>query len=391
VSRKNGSKRRNYGSTRVLDANYNKVIRDLRRVCREELTVEEVAEKWGISRASLFNWLKKKGLSVTSICEEMRRELEEKEERKVRRKDIKKAPPKDYEEFLEFDIVKRVYESMKILNLSNGHINRTLRTWYKLCKFANKHPEYVTTEDTHRFLVKLQEEGKDLRNVISILQTIEKWTGKKILPTGVEQKEYKGKYTTAELNQNTRRLFLEYAKQLYPKDYELIEGVVKFLFYTGSRREALTNFSIVGELKLDLKEFDTNEFIIVKTKEKGKKGRKIEWNKIIPKSEFKLKSPLSVGDLKRLEKMFKKILDKLTNEHPELFNKDTIEYIKKGKVFHLWRHTSARSALKAFRWNRYLVAKLLGWEKPDNLKIYGDFGLMELLHEYVKEPPKFKF
>ena len=391
MGKKKVHKKKAYGSTKILDEKYDEVIRELRKVCRQETTVEEVAEKFNVSRASFFNWLKRKGLSITQICSDMKKELEEKAERKVKRKDLRKAPPKDFKEFLSFEIVRKVADSMKIANLSESHIKRTLRTWFKICQFTSKHPEYLNEEDVMAYLTHRKEQGNEINNLISMIQTIEKWSGKKLLPSGVEQSEYKGKYTTAELNQEARKLFLEYAKQLYPKDYDLIEATVKFLFYTGSRREALTNFSVAGELKLDLKEYETNEFIIVKTREKGKKGRKIEWNKIVPKHEFKLRCPLSQGELKKLERQFKAILSKMLQEHKELFNKDTVEYIRKGKVFHLWRHTSARSALKAFRWNRYIVAKLLGWEKTDNLRIYGDFGALELLQEYVKEPPKFKF
>jgi len=391
LRRKNGSKRKSYGSSKVLDGNYEKVIRDIRRVCREEATIEEIAEKWGVSRATFFNWLKKKGLSVTQICEEMKKELEEKEERRIKKKDIKKVPPKDFDEFMEFETVKKVYESMRINNLSESHINRTLRIWFKLCVFACKHPDYITQDDVHKFLVKMKEEGKDLRNVISTLQTIQKWQGRKILPSGIEQKEYKGKYTTCELMPEVRRIFLQYAKEMFPKYYDLIEAVAKFLFYTGSRREALKTFSVAGEVKINIPEYDTNEFIMVKTIEKGQKGEKRERLKIIPKHEFKLKHPLSEGEVKKVENMFNKILQRILREHKDKLNKDTIEYIKLGRALHIWRHTACRSALKAFKWHRLMVARLLGWDKPDNLQIYGDFGLMEMLREYIKEPPKFKF
>jgi hypothetical protein len=49
------------------------------------------------------------------------------------------------------------------------------------------------------------------------------------------------------------------------------------------------------------------------------------------------------------------------------------------------RHTSAREYLRAFKFNRYLVSKLLGWMKESNLSIYGDYSLLELLTVSTEE------
>jgi hypothetical protein len=79
-------------------------------------------------------------------------------------------------------------------------------------------------------------------------------------------------------------------------------------------------------------------------------------------------------------------LKKILEEHPELFNNETIKYIKDAKrTLHLFRHTFARDALKAFKWNRYLVAKLGGWVKDSNLQIYGDYDLLSLIEASVEE------
>jgi hypothetical protein len=88
----------------------------------------------------------------------------------------------------------------------------------------------------------------------------------------------------------------------------------------------------------------------------------------------------------KVRRITREILEKLLAERPELFNSDTVKYIKDAqKVLHLWRHTFAREALKAFKWNRYLVAKLGGWVKDSNLQIYGDYDLLSLIEVSAEE------
>jgi hypothetical protein len=60
------------------------------------------------------------------------------------------------------------------------------------------------------------------------------------------------------------------------------------------------------------------------------------------------------------------------------------------KYYHVWRHTATREWLAGLRYNRYLVAKILGWIKDSNLVIYGDFDLLALL-KVRAEKHKIKF
>jgi integrase len=130
------------------------------------------------------------------------------------------------------------------------------------------------------------------------------------------------------------------------------------------------------------------------TVEKGKKGNKFTWTRLIPCEEYRLlynpnRFPLSEKELRIVRKALRYAYSEIMNKYPELFNADTKKYIvETGKVLHLWRHTAAREYLKAFHWNRHLVAKLLGWEKEDNLRIYGDYSALEIISMMAekKEP-----
>jgi hypothetical protein len=194
------------------------------------------------------------------------------------------------------------------------------------------------------------------------------WLEKPLLPAYIKQEEYKGKYQSAELSIKARELMVE--KLLERANSDILKQTLEawiFLYYTGSRAESLTNFVIEGEFKVRWSEFvkvyGTDTFVVVRTSEKGKRGRKFTWRKLVPKHWAHLipKRPLTPRELMKVRKITREILEELLSEKPELFNSDTIKYIKDAqKVLHLFRHTFAREALKAFKWNRYLVAKLGG-------------------------------
>ncbi|RLE62231.1 MAG: hypothetical protein DRJ47_10990 [Thermoprotei archaeon] len=287
----------------------------------------------------------------------------------------------------------------------------TLRFWYNLCYELKLAPEDFidAREDKEKleelrksildWLSKKVEQGYDKRTLIAQLQTLQKWLEVQILPSYIEQAEYRGKYQTAELTLEARELLarklIEKArksKRNHRKDYALTIRSIIFLYYTGSRAESLTNFAIEGEIKIEwdqfVKAYGETEFVIIKTEEKGKKGSKFTWRKLVPKSWAHLipQRNLTEDELSKIRRILRETLNEMLNEHPELFNKDTVKYIRDlSKVLHLWRHTFARDALRAFKWNRYLVAKLGGWVKDSNLQIYGDFDLISLIQEASKE------
>jgi hypothetical protein len=117
----------------------------------------------------------------------------------------------------------------------------------------------------------------------------------------------------------------------------------------------------------------------VETEEKGKKGRKIKHYKIIPYSirDIALPPRFSKAEVARLAESLRKILvEKYLSE----LNENTKLYLTQAKrSLHLLRHTSAYSFLVASNYNMFLVSKLLGWIKADNLKIYANPTLMYIL------------
>jgi hypothetical protein len=223
------------------------------------------------------------------------------------------------------------------------------------------------------------------------------WLEVNILPVFVKQEEYRGKFQSAELSPEVREMMVERlikkaGKKKDKEIYKLTLASWVFLYHTASRSEALTNFVVEGKIRVRWEEFKrvfgTDEFVVVKTEEKGKKGRKFVWRKLIPSTWVHLipKRNLTKTEVSKVRQITREILLELMKERPELFNSDTVKYIVEAKkTLHLWRHTFAREALRSFRWNRYLVAKMGGWIKDSNLQIYGDYDLLSLLEASSEE------
>jgi len=395
-----------YGSSKALDVNRETVIRYLKR----GLTAEEVASKFGVGRRTLFLWLKKQGLSIKKLQEEAKKELEQKYNRTIKRVDLYRLPVTEREEFRQLDVVQKVIDRMMSANLSKRTINAHINFWYRLSAgligeeriLDPVHPiDALDPDRLTKYVRIIRERGYNVDAVKYALKTIAKWL-EISLPPEFETSEYKGKYRQCELNVKMRYYFLKFAKELFPNEYDLIRSTAIFLFQSASRREALETAEILGYTKFKpIPEFNNEtEFLQIRTREKGKKGRKIEWIKLIPKSfaEYITKLPLTQTEIENLRKMMKNILFRIYHEFYDELNEDTKNYINlqtakgiKTKVFHIWRHTACRSALKSFKWKMYYVSKLLGWEKTENLKIYGDFTINQLLELETEEAPPFLY
>jgi len=371
-------------------------VEELEKLIRRKPSgsAEDYAESLGLGRATLFWRLKQMGLSLEDVRKSVFYEVEVETQKKIKKREVKALPPKDKQEFLQREIVQETIKKMRTANVSESHIENMISVWYDICKKFKIAPEdFADNEKVEEiksviveYINKQKEEGKEIRSYIALLQTLAKWLEKPIIPSYIEQQEYRGKYQSAELPLPLRELMVE---EIMKYDSEIAKLALRswiFLYYTGSRAESLTNFSIEGEFKVSWREFaevyGENEFVIIKTLEKGKKGQKFTWRKLIPKSWSKLipQRNLTPKELQKVRQITRTILEKLAQKYPQFFNYDTLKYvIDKKKTMHVWRHTFAREALRSFKWNRYLVSKLGGWIKDSNLQIYGDYDLLSLI------------
>jgi len=368
------------------------IVKELRK--RPNLSSVDMAELLRMARSSLFYKLKRIGITYNDIVRGVLQEAEERLQRRIERGKVKRLPPRDKQEFLEREIVKKVIQRMKTEKLKQSHINRVINYWYRMCKVLGLAPEDFVDMEREKlwdlvtqYLSDRADEDIDIRNDISVIQGIQKWLGVRILPPGITQKEYKGRYQQAEIDREHRekivRDLLEQWRQTRDPIYLKSIQAMAFLFYTGSRRQALMNF-IWGDLvRIKLKDFTDkfgeDRFRVVSTLEK----RGIRWDKLIPYSYYEIlpNAPFSPTEVTKIARILKKHMMKYYDE----YNHHTQLYLQKSKVFHIWRHTACRTYLRAFKYNRSLVAKLLGWIKESNLKIYGDFELFQLLNIMAEE------
>jgi hypothetical protein len=284
--------------------------------------------------------------------------------------------------------------AMKASDRKQQYINRIVSFFYRMCRYLTLSPEDfidLPREQVYdlvtQYISDRASEGVDVNNVVKEIQAVQKWLGVRILPPGITQKEYKGKYQEAEIPLQIRNEVVRNLLQLYEssKDPIFLKAIqaMAFLYYTGSRKQALTNFQkgefiTVGLDKL-IRAVGTNRFRVISTLEK----KDIYWRKLIPAhyDEIIPPAPFRPSEVRQIAKILKEQLMK----YYDRYNTHTQLYLAKSKVFHIWRHTATRDYLKALGYNRYLVSKLLGWLKDSNLVIYGDYELLQLLELSTEE------
>lgn len=335
------------------------------------------------------------GLTVSELKEALVKEVEEKRSERVKRKEVKVIPPATFDEFISRSVVKEIEERLAVAKITDKQRKKVLSTWFKICKETGIAPEEFFKSEESDKIKKLVEKwiinkvrmGYDQDSLVANVQAVQKWLGVIILPEHIEQSEYTGEFTSAEIPKDIRDKIVSQLLDMYEKtkDKFLLRVISAYcmLYYTGSRAEALKTYSIESEVTFNVPDlinaYNENTFVIVKTLEKGKKGKKYEWQKLVPasyKPVIMLLGKFTDYEIKRLRKIMREQLA----QHIDKLNEDTKSYIIDAeKSLHLWRHTSAREFLRALKFNRYLVAKLLGWKKENNLKIYGDYELVELL------------
>jgi len=380
-----------YGSTLVLDQRKDEVLEILAR----GIPAEEVAKKFGVSRRSLFYWLKKNTISIKQLQEEFRRKQEEKEKAKMERLAKLGAVPTSFEDFLKLEEVKKFYDWLRARNVTTSE--EIVRTIHKVCIELNIHP-----------LTLLEDEGKD--KLTSFLAEAKERYAKQSLesykahlrlwykfneqqpPAILTLERYKSKIAhLAWFNKEDRFKILEAAKKiLNAEEYKVFRAAVMFLFYTGSRAEALKNVRFEErKIKVNGKEIPA---VIAITLEKGRHGKK-QWEKPI-KSEIyfryiKGRLPIAEKELKWLRRTLKKIYEQVLDK-----NSVKYEYAIKHPI-HVWRHTAAMTLLHATDWNIGLVSEILGWENPEILfQIYGRMPpekKIAVVYGVEYEKPKFEY
>lgn len=387
-----------YQEAPILDK---QLLYQITRILRKNLETpaEEIASQLKMGRSTLFYKLKKLGIKFNEIIEALKKEAEEEFQKKLERRKIKRLPPRDKEDFLQREPVVKLINRMRTQGLTSNHINGVINYFYRMCKYLGVSPEdflELPREQVYdlvtQWISDRADEGYNTNADISMIQTIQKWLGVRLLPPGITQKEYKGKFQEAEIDYEHRNKIVNDLLNKYeitndPIYLKTIQAMA-FLFYTGSRRQALGNFTWGDVIRVRTKEFinvfGEDRFRFVSTLEK----RGIRWNKLIPLSYVEIlpNTPFSPTEIRKIAKILYEAMMKYFDE----YNNHTKQYLKLHKIFHIWRHTATRTYLRAFKYNRSLVAKLLGWIKESNLVIYGDYSLLQLL-DIMAEEHKIQF
>ncbi|CCG27846.1 hypothetical recombinase [Alphaspiravirus yamagawaense] len=377
----------------VLDLRRDEVLELLGR----GIPAEDVAKKFGVSRRTLYRWLERQGLTVQKIREEYQKLKEERERRKRERLAAIGEIPEDFEKFVEIEEVRKFLDWLKARRVTTAV--DIVRTLHRVCLDLGIHPMLLLEDEGKEKLTSLLAKYNEMYKkwtVESIKANLRLWYkfNEKMPPAILSLEAYKSNMAhLAWFNVSDRAVILETAFRLLDKEqFDKVRAALLFLFYTGSRAEALTNVRFEArEVQVDGKRITA---IIAITREKGRHGKK-QWEKplhpVIYEKYIKGRLPFSQAELKWLRRVLKAIYrEALKGQESSV----KYEYAMKH-VIHIWRHTAAMSMLHATDWNVGLVAEILGWESPDILlKIYGrmppEWKIAQALGVTVERPP-FRF
>jgi transposase-like protein len=402
----------------------NKLIEFIMSKLREnpEYDIELICRQLGTSRITLWRKLGRCGTTFEELKKKAREEAKERakamEMKLMMKLEKKRIPPQTRKEFMERKVVRDLDEKLRAqigISISKSQYQKiistfwdiidTYNTWVRGKKLAGDPraeelyeitPEDITDpeipkEEKYKWILKYLEIKRDLgRNINSIIaniQSLQMHLDVRLLPPAIKQPEYTGKYSGAYLPKEViESVLLDLAKLYRQTGREFYRQSVKailFLLETGSRRESLSNFKVINRNfkirnRIIQELYGEDTFVVVQTEEKGKRGRKFTWEKFIRKSVEDLAIPdhiFSPKDVTKLSNIFKQIVLKYADK----LNDATKMYLVKAtRSLHVLRHTSAYTFLIASNYNMFLVSKLLGWKKSDNLKIYANPTLLEI-------------
>jgi hypothetical protein len=387
-----------------------------------EYDIDLIAKQLDTSRITLWRRLGKCGTTFEELKKKALVEAKERAkvmEEKLRLKlEKKRIPPANKKEFMERKVVRELDDTLRAqvgISLTKTQYAKIINTYWDIINTYNTYvrslklsgdtragelyeitpedlvdPE-IPKEDKYKWILKYLELkrdlGREINAVISNIQSLQMHLGVRLLPPSIKQAEYTGKYSGAYLPKDVvDAVLLDLAKLYVQTGNEFYKQSVKailFLLETGSRRESLTNFRIINESftirnKIIRDLYGEDTFTVIQTEEKGKKGKKFKWEKFIRKSIRDLAIPdglFSPKDVVKLSSLFKKIV----LQYADKLNDATKTYlVDANKSLHVLRHTSAYNFLIASNYNMFLVSKLLGWRKSDNLKIYANPTLLEI-------------
>lgn len=380
-----------YGTTLVLDSRKNEVFELLAR----GVPASEVAKKFGVSRRTLFYWLKKQGVSIKQLQEEYKKRKEEEEKAKKEKLAKLGVVPESFEEFLKLEEVQKFYNWLKARHVTTA--DQIVRTIHRVSMELNIHPMMLLEDEGKEKLTDLlakyteQYNKHTLESVKAHLRLWYKFYEQQP-PAILTLERYKSKIAhLAWFDVEDRYKILETArKMLSAQEYDLVRACLMFLFYTGSRAEALKNVRF-EERKIKVNGNEITAVIAI-TQEKGRHGKK-QWEKPIkPEIYFKYikgRLPVAEKELKWLRRVLKKIYEQVLDHESVKY-----EYAMRHPI-HIWRHTAAMTLLHATDWNIGVVSEILGWENPEILfQIYGRMPpekKIAVVYGIIYEKPKFEY
>jgi integrase len=307
---------------------------------------------------------------------------------------------------------------LKSRNITNEKIKARVNLIYNLCKHLKTHPQKLSVDRVSDFIteqkIKYYNNEPQIKGlyytttrdaVRSYFMINRGISGEYLTSKGIDQKETKGagqnahiRITPEQRKQFEKTLFQvikksrdNYIKNNLINSYLEILMIVKFMFYTGTRKTATYNAKFS-----DVENTFTNEFYSIKIIDKGKNGG-IKWFKLLTnysleefqkyiEKRFKISKDEQINKLNKLENIFP-IVTKINSRLITSIIKKGLKEI--GIITdipnHIWRHCYVQEFLKATNYNYELCASIGGWKSTKTLKKhYGEIDEVSKLNGLKK-------
>jgi len=299
----------------------------------------------------------------------------------------------EFEVFARLPEVKRFRDTLQFMRKTTArYAHRNVRVLYRVCVVLKKKPSVLTPQMMADLLMRIRKKevkiGEyEFRKVMRGWFCFKGISKDYLTNMGIgADKEYEDRSNLkfsrehraktieiikrwSSLNWSNGRITIPFADEPYLA--KAIKFLPPFMYYTGTRIGEKGNDNQTGALNVLWEDVTEREdMVIIKVKDKGKKGGIIWYKQLIGAAresyeEFKRE----ISGLPKPIRLFPFVVAHLRIFFRAVYQEVGIpKKLWRGLPLHIWRHTATQDLLWATHYNYELAAQILGWESTEVMK-----------------------